>query len=352
MSNQTYNNLNVSNTLNSTNVQCDNLSCDNINLSGDLNINNLIITGTINNNVTPQNLNSLDTTTSISTQIINAKNYTDEKINLLLNNPDVDINSITELFNILGNDPNLNVVNSLANKISKTQANQTIDALNMNFTNPVIASDFTIKNTDDTTKSVKNSINTNETNITNLSNNKLDKTGGIGTDNQLISPLVRQHLYISNSGGIPISTTKHTTSQGIIGGNLSSGQKEINFVNTDSELYGNTNNKAFCFHKFMSDGSTLDDFFTIYNNGRAVLKGDLTSNGISISTLTTNLATTNSNLATTNTNVTNLKNRVDNIDTGIVVNTSNIAVTKPISSTSDIYLSGKIGINTWVVQMD
>jgi len=310
MSNQTFNNLNVSNTINTTNLQCTNINADNLDFDGTFTTKDIIFTGKINNNITSQNLNSLDTTSSITSQFIDAKNYTDSKINLLLNNPDVNINSISELFSILGNDPSLNVVNSLADKISKTDSNQTISALNMNWTNPIISSDFTIKNNDDTTKSVKNSISSNETNITSLTNSKLDKTGGIGTDNELISPLIRQHLYISNSGGIPISTTKHTTSQGVIAGNLSNGQKEINFVNTDSSLYGNTNNRAFCFHKFMSDGSTLDDFFTIFNNGRAVLKGDLTSGGISINNLNTSLNTMNTSLNNINSNIRILNNNV------------------------------------------
>lgn len=300
--NQNFTNLNVANTLTATNANITSLSVDNIAVEGDLNINNMTIYGTMNS-ISVENFNALDTTSSITSQFIDAKNYTDNQISLLLNNPDADINSIRELFEILGEDPNLNVVNSLANKISKTDANQTISALNMNFTNPLIASDFTIKNTDNSTKSVKNSISSNETNITTLTNSKLDKTGGIGTDNELISPLIRQHLYISNSGGIPISTTKHTTSQGVIAGNLSSGQKEINFVNSDSSLYGNSNNKAFCFHKFMSDGSTLDDFFTIFNNGRAELKGDLSTNGISISSLNSSLGNLNNVLKVANSNL-------------------------------------------------
>jgi len=370
-SNPTFNNVNVSNSVNTTNLNATDISTDTLTISDTLSIQNLNLTGSINSNTTLQNLNSLDTTSSITSQFIDAKNYTDSKYNLLLSNPDININSISELYNILGNDPTLNVANSLGDKISKSQPNQTIDALNMNWTNPIISSDFTIKNTDNSTQSVKTTLSNNSTSITNLNTNKLDRTGGTGTDNQLISPLVRQHLYISNSGEIPISLTKYSTSQGVIAGNLSSGEREINFVNTDSSFYNNTNLKAFCFHKFMNDNSTLDDFFTIYNNGRAVLKGDLISNNISIATLnsnlntnTTDIASNTSNISTINSNLSNnyftktqvnsafyTKIEVDMIADGIIQNPNNtITISKPVnisnSNTDTLFsVKGRIGVN-------
>lgn len=170
MSTTTYNNLNVSNTLNATDVNCDNLNCDNLIFQNSLETNNLTVNGNINNVVTPENLSSLDTTTSISTQIFNLKEYVDEQISLILNNPDLNVNSITELANILGNDPTLNVVTSLGDKISISAANQNVTATNLTFSNQIFSPDYMIKNVDNTTKSVKTSIANLETNTTSNSN--------------------------------------------------------------------------------------------------------------------------------------------------------------------------------------
>lgn len=333
MINQTYNNLNVSNNINATTLQCNSIISDTISISDAVTISNLNLTGKINNNTTLQNLNSLDTTSSITSQFINAKNYTDEKINLLLNNPDANVNSISELFKILGNDPNLNVVNSLADKISKSQANQTITALNMNWTNPIIANDFTIKNIDNTTKSVKNSITTIETNITSLTSNKLDKTGGSGTDNVFYSPLVGQYMYILNSGSNPPLFTRSLNAWNAIGSNISKGQKELNFVNYDTALYNSISTKAFVFSK-MSDETTYDDFLIIYNNGNAKLKGDLVIDNGNIS------------LTGLNTNLTTISNKLTTIDSGLIVNTNDISVSKAINSTQDISALSFSTLNT------
>lgn len=292
MSNQTYNNLNVSNSINTTNLQCNNVVTDTLNVNS-LSMTDLNLSGKINNNITLQNLNSLDTTSSITSQFINAKNYTDGKINLLLNNPDANINSISELFSILGNDPNLNIVNSLGDKISKTENNQTISALNMNWTNPIISSDFTIKNSDNTTKSVKSS-------ISSIESGKLNSNLGVGTNNVLYSPLIAQHLYVQNANINQLVKTK-TECWNIISSNLSSGQKELNFLNFDTSYYNDGTVKAFVFHKLNnSSTNTYDDFFIIYNNGNAKLKGDLVigSNNISLTTLNTNLTSLSGNLST------------------------------------------------------
>lgn len=300
MTDQTFNNLNVSNTINTTNLNSTNIYAENLSFDGDLMTTNINLTGKINN-TTLQNLNSLDTTSSITSQFINAKNYTDNKINLLLSNPDVNINSISELYNILGNDPSLNVVNSLADKISKTEANQTISALNMNWANPIISSDFTIKNTDNSTQSVKTTINNNATNITNLTTNKLDKTEGILTDGRINGT----GLYINNSSG---SMNPLVANCGLACSQ--NGQRELDFCNLSNVNYG-TGSRAFVFKK-MNLSNVLEDLFRINSDGSALLTGNLTTGNISISTLnsnvntnTTNITSNTSNINSINTNLTN-----------------------------------------------
>ena len=337
MSQNSFNNLNVANTINTTNIQCDNLNVDSLSVNDNLSVSKINLTTGINDNITVENLNSLDTTSSITSQFINAKNYTDEKINLLLNNPDVNINSISELFNILGNNPNLNVVNSLADKISKSQENQTITALNMNFTNPVISSDFTIKNSDNTTKSVKSS-------ISSIESGKLNSNLGVGTNNVLYSPLIAQHLYVQNANINQLVKTK-TECWNIISSNLSSGQKELNFLNFDTSYYNDGTVKAFVFHKLNnSSTNAYDDFFIIYNNGNGKLKGDLIvgSNNISLTGLNTNLSnnyytktqiddtntTQNTNITNVSTDLTNnyyTKTQIDDTNTTQNTNLTNLS---------------------------
>lgn len=288
-----FQNINVSNTLTATNLNCNNMTADN------LVFNNLTLTGKINNNTTAQNLNSLDTTTSISSQFIDAKNYTDNKINLLLNNPDVNINSIQELFNILGNDPNLNVVNSLASKISKTESNQTIDALNLNFTNPILSSDYLLRNTDNSTKSIKNSIETNETNITSLTNNKANKNADTLTNCSFNScRITGEGLYLPNqTSNANITLTR--------GNNLitcnQNEVRELDFCNINNVNWGTTE-RAFSFKK-MNNLNVLEELLRINVNGSANLLGDLTTNGISISSLNTSLNNINNTITISNNNV-------------------------------------------------
>jgi hypothetical protein len=280
------------------------MTADNL-VFNNLTLTDLTLTGKINNNTTAQNLNSLDTTTSISSQFIDAKNYTDNKINLLLNNPDVSINSIQELFNILGNDPNLNVVNSLASKVSKTESNQTIDALNLNFTNPILSSDYLLRNTDNSTKSIKNSIETNETNITSLTNNKANKNADTLTNCSFNScRITGEGLYIPNQTSNNITLTR--------GNNLitcnQNEVRELDFCNVNNVNWG-TNERAFSFKK-MNNLNVLEELLRINVNGTANLLGDLSSGGISISSLNTSINNINTSLNTINNAITISNNNI------------------------------------------
>lgn len=311
MSTQSFNNLNVSNTINSTNLNCNNVNADNMEVEI-LSIGKLNLTDGINNNITLSNLNSLDTTSSITSQFIDAKNYTDSKYNLLLNNPDVNINSIQELFNILGNDPSLNVVNSLGDKISKTQANQTISALNMNFTNPIIASDFTIKNTDNSTKSVKNSLSTNETSITNLttnlSNNYYTKTQVDTSINNTNTNLTNNYYTKTQSDTNYYTKTQSDTNyytKASIDNNFFTktfmNQAYYNVIQIDSKI-DPINEKL----------STNDTGLTVNSNNITFLKPIVSSYPISTtSSLSSNSLTTTGTLTTTRISSTNVNNSLE-----------------------------------------
>lgn len=322
-----FQNINVSNTLTATNLNCNNMTADNL-VFNNLTLTDLTLTGKINNNTTAQNLNSLDTTTSISSQFIDAKNYTDNKINLLLNNPDVNINSIQELFNILGNDPNLNVVNSLASKISKTESNQTIDALNLNFTNPILSSDYLLRNTDNSTKSIKNSIETNETNITSLTSGKANKQNDTLTNCSLDScRIINEGLYLPNQqNNAPITLSR---------GNIlltcnQNGVRELDFCNINNVNWG-SGERSFSFKK-MNNLNELIELLRINVNGSANLLGDLTSGGISISALNTSINNINTSINTINTSINTINTSLNTINSVIRIVNGNVGIgtTNPI----------------------
>lgn len=140
------------------------------------------------NNLTIQNLTSLDTTSSLTYQLQNLssslKAYIDNKINLLFNNPDLSLNSIMEISNALQGNPNIvnQIIASLSDKVSLTTNNQEISGnyvkfsgLNNSFTNPFTTPDILLPVSADVTKSVNGSIlalesraTNNESNIGNL----------------------------------------------------------------------------------------------------------------------------------------------------------------------------------------
>jgi hypothetical protein len=78
MSNQSFNNLNVTNTINATNMNCDSLNCEDIEVSNSFTTSNLNVQS-INQSVTAANLASLDTTVSLVLQLANMKTYIDNQ---------------------------------------------------------------------------------------------------------------------------------------------------------------------------------------------------------------------------------------------------------------------------------
>ena len=165
MSNQSFNNLSVTNTVNATNLNCDEINCEQIEVTNTFSTSNLNVQS-INQSVTAANLASLDTTVSLVLQLANMKTYIDSQIATLFNNPDVSLNSIVELANALQNDKNYatNMLTSLADKLSLTQNNQTVYGNNLVFYNPITTPNILIRNNDDTTTSLVSQIATLQTN--------------------------------------------------------------------------------------------------------------------------------------------------------------------------------------------
>ena len=160
MNNNVYNNLTVNNDLilggniiSNSDIKSDTIE---INTGTITNLN----TSLINGSITSTNLSSLDTLTSITLQLQSLKTYIDSQISTIFNNPDINVNSIVELANAIQNDKSFgtNVLNSLSDKVSLSANNQNIIGTGLNFQNQFTIPDVLLKNTDNSTTSVKNTI--------------------------------------------------------------------------------------------------------------------------------------------------------------------------------------------------
>ncbi len=189
-------NLAVAENLTASNILVDNIQ-SNVNLTAQkINVLNYATIPEIKsvnkvNNTTAQNLQSLDTIVSLTYQLQQLNNnlraYIDQKIDLIMNNPDVDLNSINEIINYL----NGTITNSINNKLDKTTDSQTVagnyiqfTGLNNSFTNQFTTPDVLLLN-DDTigiTKSVKNS-------LVNLESSSSSHTSSINTINNQITTI-------------------------------------------------------------------------------------------------------------------------------------------------------------------
>jgi hypothetical protein len=182
MSNQIENNLTVNNDLivgnniiSSGNITADTLICNNTATLSNLNVNK------INNSITSANLNSLDTLVSISLQFNQLKQYVDQQIQTLFNNPDVNLNSIVEIANAIANDKNYatNISNSLADKLSISTNNQTVTANNLRFTNQIMSPDYLIQDVSNNITSTRTAL----INLQTVSSSNVSRIGTLETDN-------------------------------------------------------------------------------------------------------------------------------------------------------------------------
>lgn len=186
-------NLAVAENLTASNILVDNIQ-SNVNLTAQkINVLNYATIPEIKsvnkvNNTTAQNLQSLDTIVSLTYQLQQLNNnlraYIDQKIGLLMNNPDVDLNSINEIINYL----NGTITNSINNKLDKTADSQTVagnyiqfTGLNNSFANQFTTPDVLLLN-DNISKSVNNT-------LVNLESESTSHTGSINTINNQITTI-------------------------------------------------------------------------------------------------------------------------------------------------------------------
>ena len=187
------------------------------NFTGGLLLNSVNLSDTISD-IQTKNSSQDASISSINTSISNLENnkanitYVDQQISNIFNNPDVNMNSITELVNALNSDSNYatTISNALSlkandNEVVKLGGNQEISGTK-NFTGAIQISgndlNTRITEIESVNTSQASSINTLNTNVSDLQSKTSAITYNSGTDTLSISSKVNINKDINNNGNV------------------------------------------------------------------------------------------------------------------------------------------------------